>query len=447
MDFKKKGWFRRYIRFRQKNPFEDNLPTQNIRLLDEAVVAEQEQSLYAFIQPTGLLYGFPVEMPFSNVSYPNEKYQDSTDRAFLIFFETLFGALSMQKGKSQLSDRDSDHFEDLARHVSDFFIKTHPTEVKTSSKGLNLGFLSRKSAKTEFDDFEALAHSRLRFNPKALSFSSLFHNSLLFLDIYFCIRLMEYKQKNSPEDMAVHGSEIHSMQFRLRHGLLRLIIAAAHSSGSIEKEEEYLFQQFLQSAHLEPAEEKELTELFNRGVDLDQIEIPELPWLVRRYILELGIMVVLSDKVYTDSERAFIERLRIKLGLSVEDEEQSQGAVESFMLRYEESLDFLKGKAVLNGYNQRVKERISKGLIKNKDRLATEMQESKELMMLLRKSQTTKLTPEEMQKVKQQTIDILKTIPVFVIIALPFTFITLPMLIKLLPQKAFPTAFWDEEEA
>jgi hypothetical protein len=43
-------------------------------------------------------------------------------------------------------------------------------------------------------------------------------------------------------------------------------------------------------------------------------------------------------------------------------------------------------------------------------------------------------------------IDILKTIPTFVIIALPGTFITLPLLIKLLPKSAFPSAFSEEEE-
>jgi hypothetical protein len=38
-------------------------------------------------------------------------------------------------------------------------------------------------------------------------------------------------------------------------------------------------------------------------------------------------------------------------------------------------------------------------------------------------------------------MDILKTIPAFVIIALPFTFITLPTLLALLPKSAFPSSF------
>jgi len=69
------------------------------------------------------------------------------------------------------------------------------------------------------------------------------------------------------------------------------------------------------------------------------------------------------------------------------------------------------------------------------------MRESVELMELLTKSTREKLTDIEREKVKQQLIDILKTLPTFVIIAMPGTFMTLPVLLKLLPKSAFPSAF------
>ena len=78
---------------------------------------------------------------------------------------------------------------------------------------------------------------------------------------------------------------------------------------------------------------------------------------------------------------------------------------------------------------------------KNKNAIVQEIKESKELMMLLHKMTKENLTQNEKAKVQQQLIDILKTLPTFVIIALPGSFITLPLLLKLLPKSAFPSAF------
>jgi hypothetical protein len=83
-----------------------------------------------------------------------------------------------------------------------------------------------------------------------------------------------------------------------------------------------------------------------------------------------------------------------------------------------------------------------KGFVnKNTDYVVQEVRESKQLFYLLGKSRTKKLTKEEQKLVNEQLIDIFKTIPAFVIIALPFTFITLPTLLSLLPNKAFPSSF------
>jgi hypothetical protein len=83
-----------------------------------------------------------------------------------------------------------------------------------------------------------------------------------------------------------------------------------------------------------------------------------------------------------------------------------------------------------------------KGFIdENKFYVIQEIRESQELFRLLGKSRSTTLTEEEKIIVNEQVIDILKTIPAFVIIALPLTFITLPTLLALLPKNAFPSSF------
>ena len=78
---------------------------------------------------------------------------------------------------------------------------------------------------------------------------------------------------------------------------------------------------------------------------------------------------------------------------------------------------------------------------RNKKAIIQEVNESKELLTLLHKMAREKLSEEEKFKVKIQLMDIIKTLPTFIIIALPGTFITLPLLLNVLPKKAFPSAF------
>ena len=80
----------------------------------------------------------------------------------------------------------------------------------------------------------------------------------------------------------------------------------------------------------------------------------------------------------------------------------------------------------------------------NKKRLAKELQESKELVFLIKKSITTNLSSEEKEKVKQQMLDICKAIPAFTVFMLPGGALLLPLLIKLIPD-ILPSAFREDD--
>ncbi|HEY5823809.1 MAG TPA: hypothetical protein VIT44_05570, partial [Cyclobacteriaceae bacterium] len=63
--------------------------------------------------------------------------------------------------------------------------------------------------------------------------------------------------------------------------------------------------------------------------------------------------------------------------------------------------------------------------------------ESEEMMSLLRRARVNELSEEEKQRMQVLLIGVLKTIPTFVIISLPQRFLTLPMLLKILPTDFF----------
>ncbi len=79
-------------------------------------------------------------------------------------------------------------------------------------------------------------------------------------------------------------------------------------------------------------------------------------------------------------------------------------------------------------------------LEKNKKSLLKEIEESKELIFLLKESSQRKLNIEEKEKVKEQLFDICKSIPAFTVFMLPGGAILLPLLIKFIP-KLLPSAF------
>ncbi|CAA0189716.1 LETM1 domain-containing protein [Tenacibaculum maritimum] len=82
-------------------------------------------------------------------------------------------------------------------------------------------------------------------------------------------------------------------------------------------------------------------------------------------------------------------------------------------------------------------------LTRNKKRLAKELDESKELVVLLKKTMETNLSIEEKEKVKEQLLDICKAIPAFTIFMLPGGALLLPLLVKVIPT-ILPSAFRED---
>ena len=82
---------------------------------------------------------------------------------------------------------------------------------------------------------------------------------------------------------------------------------------------------------------------------------------------------------------------------------------------------------------------------RNKNRLAKELSQSKELMHLLAKSTRKELDKEEKKKIKIQLLDICKSVPSLTIFLLPGGALLLPILIKFIPQ-LLPSSFNENEE-
>ena len=84
---------------------------------------------------------------------------------------------------------------------------------------------------------------------------------------------------------------------------------------------------------------------------------------------------------------------------------------------------------------------------KNLNKIMNEIMETKELSELLIKSTSNKLTIKEKQKVKEQLLDIAKSIPALAIFALPGGGLIFPVIIKVLPFNILPSSFQDDTDS
>ena len=422
MNFRKKGWLKKYTDLRAGQPFFVSSAATGLATPDA------EKALYQFLQPTGLFYGLPIQYPLHEANYPQRKYYATSDKARIIFLDCLFGCLMAGQAKEPTPTQAQ--LKQQFALVADYFGVPATTAAPANKSWFSL-FTQPQNPDSQL---EKTLKKHLNFGAGLTSFSVYFANSLLFLDIYGCMRYSHQPGQSALE-------QVKAEQEQLRVTALKLIAAAAHANGIIEKEESQIYFQFLRSAKLPAAQVAELRELYKTGISLAEIAIPETSWLVRRYLLEVAILTIMADNDISSEEEIFLQQLCARLSLTQDDLDQGMAALQTFLLVNEPHLHFFKDKSRFTYASERLKERITKVIALNKDRILQEIEESKEMVALIQKSKRTQLSTEEKTKVRQQLFDILKTVPMLAMLLIPGKMLIMPFLLQILPAEIYPSAF------
>ncbi|MEQ8362238.1 MAG: hypothetical protein RIF39_03705 [Cyclobacteriaceae bacterium] len=417
-----KGWLKEYLDFRKDLLGE--LTTEKKRS------SHPEHSLYRLIQPTGLMYGHAVDV----LDHPELEELDEKDKMKLLLAESLISSSLLfhdkpVKDPEELSRLMTKTLESIASFYNNVF-----PELATPSKSL---FGRRKSAQ---ELAEKILDKRIE---RTADYSGnfwvqFFHNSLLFLDIFIFGQWIHTNADRIVSDFFKYERD------ELRFSVVKIIAAAAHANNKIEFEERKLLEFFLQSAGLSPDKKKEALAIFENGIEVETINLPtNNSWLLKKYFLEMAILTIWADKKIEDTESEFLIQLCHYLDFKEDDLENSMIAIEGFVLEHWEELGYLQNKQDYNEVSERFIKRLTKLTENNKNRIVSEVRESKVLMDLLRKAKVGELTEEEKQKVQELILVVLKTIPTFVIIALPQRYLTLPVLMKILPANIFSETLSD----
>ncbi|MGK7389244.1 MAG: hypothetical protein ACNS60_02800 [Candidatus Cyclobacteriaceae bacterium M2_1C_046] len=402
----KSGWLAEYLEYRSSFPEQEVYQGQH-----------PDESLYRLIQPTGVMYGQPVNA----VAHPDMETWSAKSRMKILLVESLLNSsfLFQQKSTIDLSDTNS-----IVIKIADFYIDVYP-DLSVSKTTL----FGKK--KPTLQIAEKVIDRRIESNymQDQNFWSRFFNNSLLFVDIYLFGQWLH-----------THGDRmivefLKEEKKNLYNKVCQVMAAAAHSNKNIEDEERRLFALFVGSTGLSSEDKKNALKLFENGLSLMEINFPEnTSWIVKKYYLELSSLTIWADKKVEKSEVQFLTELCQMLGLSDDDFENSMIAVEGFVINHWQELDYLQTKRNFEIVSERFADRLSRMILKNKQRMIAAIHSDLQLRKLFIKASTTTLKEAEIQELEHRFFIALKNIPAFRIIELPQKFLEYRVIKRIIPE-------------
>jgi hypothetical protein len=414
---RERGWLKEYLEFRKG--LLKNMPVDRIQK-----TSHPEHSLYSIIQPTGLMYGQSVE----DFNLPESEQWDEKDRMKILLAESLIGSsLLFYDRPIKSPDEISSVILKTLESIGNFYNNIFP-ELSTPTKTI----LGRKKSPLELA--ERILDKRIEHTNKFEGnfWSYFFHNALLFLDVFIYGQWIHTNADRIVADFFRYERD------ELRFSVVKVIAAAAHANKEIVHEERKLYELFIDSTDLSAERRKEALKIFEEGFAVEDINLPsENSWILKKFFLEVAVLTIWADKKVEQAELDFLKRFCHYLGFSDDDLENSMIAIEGFVLEHWKHLEFLQDKQDYDRVSEEFIRRVSKVAEKNKSRLIRSMVENEEVLSLMKKARSSELDNEEKERVRLALIKMLKTIPAFVIISLPQKFLTLPILLKILPRNLF----------
>ena len=167
---------------------------------------------------------------------------------------------------------------------------------------------------------------------------------------------------------------------------------------------------------------------------------------LRQFALEQVLLAALVDQHFDSGELAYVSRLADALQVDTERLSMVEMAVDGFYRQNSAALAALRRAEIPEGLPRAFTSRMQAAINDNLDRVIQEIRETGELAELLARATAGQtLNAVEKAKVREQLIDLAKTIPALAIFAAPGGALLLPMLIKLLPFNVLPSSFADEK--
>ena len=369
----------------------------------ESLLQSHKSSLefYEGLRSVGFIYGVSIETvldkPIGDLKFTQEEY--TKVNLFHAFAHCYF---------SQYPKR---NYEEFIDSLISFY--------KTIERGKRKWLQRLKFSKKPSENLELILSARLHERNTVLKTDAaqLITYALLFVDVLAFQHFISHKEglKNyldAMEDTIISSSllALQAKKTKNKYDLLVIDMVAASLEGDLPKH-------------------GLIKESFN----------PLTP-LEKQFILDLSCLAVWDDKELDNREANYLISLTKALELSTERLKSSTETLFSFTEKNTEKILLFQYTHPVKQFYKQATETVQLLILRNKKRLLKEITESGELVVLLTQSAQRELSKEEKAKMKDQLLDIFKSIPSLAIFILPGGAILLPLFVKLIP-KLLPSAF------
>jgi len=361
---------------------------------------------YKKLKSTGFLYGNSSEAitdkPLSHLNLTSSEFTKVN-----LFQSLLFTFFKKNPNKNINTAID---------HIISFYKKTNHNKAS---------FLDKFSiAKKPTDNLEQILADRISgtsfFNKKD---NSIFTNTLLFVDVLSFIKFL-----TTTNDCKIYMEN-------LERDLISLSFFALKSKLNKDNSDEQIIKQIETSSVYLNIQIKETTAL-----GLETLQLTDYSDLEKEYLFDISFLAIWNDKKLDQSEHNFLLQLANKLQVSTSLIKENLEYITVFSEKYSKKIKLFEYQNPLNQIYKESTTTVKLLIERNKKRLLLELSESGELVKLLIQSTKRELTKDEKNKVKDQLLDICKTIPSLTIFLIPGGTLLLPILIKFIPS-LLPSAF------
>ena len=372
---------------------------------NQTVINNTEQ-FYENTRETGFLAGFTTHFVTNkNIEIKGLSNEELSKIALL---NTLFGIYQLVKKNRNQSE--------FIYECVTFYKKLHPTQSSLLSKLLPQDSYSSK--------LEKIINSRIQTNENIISknFSNILTNAFIFIDVLAFRRYLV--EGNIPDKYLKKAEEI----------IVNIVSLALNTKEVKSKYDDLLQKLFESSVRYTKFNKLEVVSLEN--IDLTYLDND----YEKYYLIDMAGMAMWNDGKIEISERNFLFLLAKKLNISDFFVEKSIFDMNLFLSTHKDKIPYFNFSNPVKHFYDQTTLHVHTIISRNKNRLIVEISQSKELMKLLSQSTRRDLTPEEKKKVRNQLLDICKTIPSLTIFLVPGGSLLLPILIKFIPQ-LLPSAF------
>jgi hypothetical protein len=320
----------------------------------------------------------------------------------------------------RLTRKDHNHNEFIKEAVS-FYNQFNP-------RGFNFFKIIMPSV-SDTQNLEEIIHKRVQTNEDVISknFSHIITNALLFIDVLAFRHFLN--DGLNPEKYLKKTEET----------IVSIVTLALKTKTKKTQHDNLLIRLFEASVRYSKFSNINIQNLENLNLDhfKDKLE--------KYYLIDMAGMSLWSDGKIENEERYFLYKLGEFMKIEDSFVDESIEFTNDFIIEYIEEIPYFNYSNPVKHFYDQTTESVIILIKRNKKRLLKELSQSKELMLLLAKSTQRDLSDKEKKKVKNQLLDICKSVPSLTIFLLPGGSLLLPILIKFIP-KLLPSAFNENQE-